>query len=260
VISPITSPATVSGPVGEPAAASLAAHRIARLGAFGAASLCRVRLRRRLLSLLRRGAGGRRRWLRRLRLKRDGPADDWNGSHRVLWMVRDGRFVRLRRDVHGCASSCGRLHDESGDRDSATERREKSRKKGQPLDGQWLSLQRHRLGARPTRVGKQRSYRALTFPMGTCHIGSDGLDILRACLWQIAKRSGRTFPPAPPHHRSAAHDICSSTIPVPICFGRRARWGFEVLARAMDRVMEALRSPLIARAVAQLACSSCQPS
>jgi hypothetical protein len=59
----------------------------------------------------------RRRW-------RDGPAYDWNGPHRVQSMVRDGRFIRLRRGARGRALSCGRLHDESGDRDSAADDRD----------------------------------------------------------------------------------------------------------------------------------------
>jgi hypothetical protein len=95
-------------PVGEPASAPLAAHRIARLGALDAASLCHVRLRRRLF--LPRDAGGLRRGLR---LKRDGPAYDWNGPHPVQPMVRDGRLIRLRSGAHGRALSCRRLHDKA---------------------------------------------------------------------------------------------------------------------------------------------------
>jgi hypothetical protein len=157
----VAPPATVSGPVGEPTSASLAAHRIARLGAFDAASLCRVRIRRRLF--LRSVAGGLRRWLR---LKRDGPAYNWNGPHRVQSMVHDGRLIRLRSGAHGRALSCGRLHDKSGGRDSAADGRDNYGKKEQPLDAQGFSLLRHRAGARPTGLANQRSYGELTFRFG----------------------------------------------------------------------------------------------
>jgi hypothetical protein len=161
--SSIASPATVSGPVCEPPSAPLAAHRIARRGAFGAASLCRIGLGRQLL-FLRRDAGGRRRWLR---LERDGPADDGNGPDRMQLMVRGGKFIHFRSAAHRRALCCGRLlHDKTGDRNSAADGRDNDGKKGQPLDFQGLSLQRHRLGARPTGVGNQRSYRGLTFPLG----------------------------------------------------------------------------------------------
>jgi hypothetical protein len=116
----------VTRPVGEPASAPPAAHRIVRLGAFGAAVLCQVWLGRRLLFL--RSAGGPRRWLR---LKRDGSAYHWNGPYRVRVMVRDRRC--FLSGAHGRALSCGRLHDESGDRDSAADGRDNDGKKGQPM-------------------------------------------------------------------------------------------------------------------------------
>jgi|SRR6476661_6074171 len=118
--SAVTPPAAMSRTVGEPVTAPLATHRIARLGAFGAAALGRwVRFRWRQLLFLH--DVGR---LRRLRLKRDGPADDWNGAHRMQSMVGDERFIRLRSGARWRALSCGRLRDESGDRDSAANGRD----------------------------------------------------------------------------------------------------------------------------------------
>jgi len=147
--SPITSPATVSRPVCEPASAAFAADRIARVGAFGAIWFRRrVRLRERnRLLFLRHDAGRLRRWLC---LKRNAPADHRKGPQPARSMVRDGRCIRLRSDADRRAS-CGRLHDPSSERYSGADGRDNDGKKGQPLDStQWLSLQRHRLGARPT--------------------------------------------------------------------------------------------------------------
>jgi hypothetical protein len=165
----------VSGPVGEPASASLAAHRIARLSAFDAASLCHVRLRRWLF--LPRDAGGLRRGLR---LKRDGPAYDWNDPHRVQSMVGDGRLIRLRSGAHGSALSCGRLHDKSGDRDTAADGRNTDGKKGQPLDAQWFSLLRHRWEANG--LANQRSCGELTFRFENLPYRFRRIGILMACL------------------------------------------------------------------------------
>ena len=86
-----------------------------------------------------------------------------NGPHLVQSMVRDGRLIRLRNGAHGSALSCGRLHDKSGDRDSAADGRDNHGKKGHPLDAQWFSLLRHRAGARPTGLANQRSCGELTF-------------------------------------------------------------------------------------------------
>jgi hypothetical protein len=46
-------------------------------------------------------------------------------------MVRDRRC--FLSGAHGRALSCGRLHDESGDRDSAADGRDNDGKKGQPM-------------------------------------------------------------------------------------------------------------------------------
>jgi len=73
---------------------------------------------------LRSGARWRALSCGRLRLKRDGPADDWNGAHRMQSMVGDERFIRLRSGARWRALSCGRLRDESGDRDSAANGRD----------------------------------------------------------------------------------------------------------------------------------------
>jgi hypothetical protein len=61
-------------------------------------------------------------------------------------MFRDGRFIRLRSGAHGRAPSCGRLHDESGDRDSAADGRDNDSKKGQPLDAAIDRERSHSIG------------------------------------------------------------------------------------------------------------------
>ena len=224
----VASPATVSGPVGEPASAPLAAHRIARLGAFDAASLCHVRPRLRLF--LRRDAGGLRRGLR---LKRDGPAYDWNGPHRVLSMVRDGRLIRPGSGPHGSALSCGRLHDKSGDRNSAADGRDDHGKKGQP-DAQWFWLLRHRAGAGPTGLANQRSNGELTFRFWSLphrfrrigHFEGVSLTFLRETAGHRPRRKQAEtalFPAARPRHRSKRWSPISSSARSAIAACKRTR-------------------------------------
>jgi hypothetical protein len=72
-------------------------------------------------------------------------------------MVRDGSYIRLRSGAHGGVLFCGRRNYKGGDRYSAADGRNNDGKKSQPLDDQWLSLLRHRAGAKPTGFPSERS-------------------------------------------------------------------------------------------------------
>jgi hypothetical protein len=140
----VAPPAAMSRALGEPVTAPLAAYGIACLSAFGAASLCRVGLRRRWRRLFLRIGLDR---LRRRLIRRGGPAED-DGPVPMRSMVHDGRFIYLHSGAHGRAPSCGRLHNNSGHRDSAAYGCDNDAKKVHSLHApQWLSLLRHRAGS-----------------------------------------------------------------------------------------------------------------